>query len=193
MDPGHPLREAQPHRGHSGQCSPPHRTQPGEHVSQRQGRRRTSVRPEAGCALPRCRGPTPPGPPPTAPTIQTGTQRPEDATHLPVEKDMVTGRCLDAPAPPEGTHPEWPSQTHPGIRGALLPEPGWPVDTPGAGPGAPAALNPGHLPGQSLVSQSTNACQGSEALDPRVCLCFRRCRGDDRDPGSGLTPRRATR
>lgn len=77
----------------------PHCTQPGEHVSQREGGRRTSVRPEAGCTPPRCWGPTPPGPPSTAPTVQTGTQRPEDATHLPVEKDTVTGRCLDAPCP----------------------------------------------------------------------------------------------
>ena len=59
VDPGHPLREARPFLGHRGQCTPPHRTPPSGRVSQRQGRRRTSVRPEARCALPRVRGPAP--------------------------------------------------------------------------------------------------------------------------------------
>lgn len=134
------------------------------------------------------------GPPPTAPTAQTGTQRPEDPTHLPVEKGMAMGRCLDAPAPPEGTHPEWPTQTHPGVRGALPPKPGWPVDTPGAGPGAPAAPSPRHLPGQSLVSQSTNACQGLRGPGPQCVPALPRgAEGTaETQAGSGLTPKRAT-
>ena len=42
------------------------------------------------------------------------------------------------------------------MRGALPPEPGWPVDAPVTGTGALAALRPRHLLGQSLIEQSVN-------------------------------------